>query len=86
MVESMEMEKPIIYTHKGKRYRIEDESAERLLSDFLHCEEKGDWLTINNRITNGTMWGWLIELTSDENQAQLRGEMSLKDEPDALFG
>ena len=83
------MEKPIIYTHKGKRYRIEDESAERLLSDFLHCESKGDWLTISNRITNGVMWGWLIELTSDGNGVQSEGEVSLKeagDEPDALFG
>lgn len=51
----------IYYTYKGKTYLIDDERKEFLLRDFQHCEEVGDWLTINNRITNGLLWGWLKE-------------------------
>ena len=59
-----------IYTYRGKRYEILREEcdspsqpnrAEGLLIDFLHCQEKGDWRTISNRITNGLMFGWLKE-------------------------
>jgi hypothetical protein len=39
---------------------------EQVIRDFLHCEEKKDWLTIKNRITNGLMWGWLKEVKEDE--------------------
>jgi len=52
----------VTYIFKGITYEIIDERAEQLLKDFLHCEKKGDWETIKNRITNGTMWGWLKQL------------------------
>ena len=59
-----------IYTYKGKSYEIlsqitdnDDKGrANQILTDFLHCESVGDWGTIKNRITNGTMWGWLKEV------------------------
>ena len=66
-----------IYTYKGKRYEILSQitnkdgdtlRAEQLLTDFLHCEEKGDWGTISNRITNGLLWGWLKEIGEDEKE------------------
>jgi len=66
-----------IYTYRGKRYEIlsavtnEDgdiHRAEQLLTDFLHCESKGDWGTISNRITNGLLWGWLKEIGEDEKR------------------
>lgn len=52
----------VTYKHKGIEYEIVDERKDILLSDFLHCESIGDWKTIQNRITNGTMWGWLKKL------------------------
>jgi hypothetical protein len=64
-----------IYEFGGKSYEIlreEVESpsqpnrAEGLLIDFLHCESKGDWKTIKNRITNGLLWGWLKEIEKNE--------------------
>ena len=64
-----------IYTYRGKRYEILREEcdspsqpnrAEGLLRDFKHCQSIGDWNTINNRITNGLMWGWLKEIKEDE--------------------
>ena len=66
----MEMEEPLIYTHKGKRYKIlthitdrygDRGRGEQLLRDFLHCEEVGDWETIKNRMIGGLKWGWLEE-------------------------
>ena len=56
------------YTFGGKTYEIieEPKRASQLLRDFLHCEETKDWITIKNRITNGTMWGWLREITDGE--------------------
>lgn len=58
------MDKKWIYTHKGIAYQIieEPQRSEQLLRDFLHCEKRGDWNTIKNRITNGLMWGWLTEI------------------------
>ena len=54
----------VVYTFKGITYEIieEPKRANQLLRDFLWCEEKKDWITIKNRITNGTMWGWLKEV------------------------
>jgi hypothetical protein len=60
----------IRYNWKGKKYQIlTNEGKERdkqILKDFLYCEEKKDWITIKNRITNGTIWGWLKEVKEDE--------------------
>ena len=65
------MENPI-YTYRGKSYEIlshitnkdgDERRAEQLLIDFKHCESKGDWDTISNRITNGLKWGWLKEVS-----------------------
>lgn len=64
-----------IYTHKGIRYEIirketdkdgDKGRAEQLLRDFLHCESKGDWGTIKNRINGGLMWGWLKEIKEEK--------------------
>ena len=66
-----------IYTYKGVEYEIlshitdKDNDvgrAEQLLRDFVHCEERGDWVTIKNRIGNGLMWGWLTEIKEKENE------------------
>lgn len=58
----------VTYTFKGITYEIieEPKRANQLLRDFLWCEEVKDWTTIKNRITNGTMWGWLKEVKEDE--------------------
>jgi hypothetical protein len=56
----------VTYKHKGIEYEIVGESAERLLSDFKYCESIGDWKTIQNRIINGTMWGWLKKINNDK--------------------
>lgn len=58
------------YTFGGKTYEIieEEQRAKQLLRDFLHCEETKDWNTIKNRITNGTMWGWLKEVEEKNEQ------------------
>ena len=60
----MENGKKVIYTHKGKGYRIQtdDGREEIILSDFLYCESIGDWDTIKNRMSNGLKWGWLVEV------------------------
>ena len=68
MMPSDKQTKRWIYTHKGIAYEIIDERAEQLLKDFLHCEKRGDWSTIKNRIINGTMWGWLKEVESKEEE------------------
>lgn len=56
----------VTFTFKGKTYEIvSDDSmrtAEDLLRDFEYCVEKCDWKTIENRIINGTTWGWLKEI------------------------
>ena len=66
------MDKKWIYTHKGIAYQIleEPQRAEQLLKDFLYCEKTGDWNTIKNRITNGTMWGWLKEVESKKEEEE----------------
>lgn len=58
------MEK-IYYTYKGKTYEILSDTSLpplQLLRDFEHCESVGDWVTIENRIKGGLMWGWIKEL------------------------
>lgn len=60
------------YHFRGKTYEIVEEElnkngkdpmrAECILRDFLFCEEKGDYKTIENRILGGTTWGWLKEI------------------------
>lgn len=56
----------VTFTFRGKTYEIvSDDSmrtSEDLLRDFEYCVEKGDWKTIENRIINGTTWGWLKEI------------------------
>jgi len=59
-----------IYRYKGKSYEIiitdeeeyNEQRMKQILNDFLHCEKIGDWITINNRMTNGKKWGWLKEV------------------------
>jgi len=70
MIQSDKRNSGVVYTFKGITYEIieEPQRANQLLVDFLHCEEKKDWVTIKNRITNGTMWGWLREVKEDEER------------------
>jgi len=58
----------VTYKHKGIEYEIQtdDGREEIILSDFKYCESIGDWKTIQNRITNGTMWGWLKKINNDK--------------------
>ena len=49
----------ITYKFKGKKYEILSEDASRIFSDFKYCEEINDYKTIENRITNGVIYGWL---------------------------
>ena len=70
MMPSNKQTKRWVYTHKGIAYEILDERAEQILKDFLHCEKRGDWGTIKNRIINGTMWGWLKEVESKEEEIE----------------
>jgi hypothetical protein len=66
-----------IYTYRGKSYKIlssitnkdgDTNRDEQLLSDFIYCEEKRDWDTIGNRISNGLKWGWLKEIEKNEKE------------------
>ena len=56
----------VTFTFKGKTYEIVSDDSMRtpedLLRDFEYCVEKSDWKTIENRIINGTTWGWLKEI------------------------
>ena len=74
MMPSDKQTKRWTYTHKGITYELLDDKRderpdwkEQVVRDFLHCEEKGDWNTIKNRITNGLMWGWLREITDSDS-------------------
>lgn len=53
------------YTYRGTEYIVigdSDKDTERLIQDFKYCESIKDYTTINNRIVNGTKWGWLKQL------------------------
>lgn len=58
------------YEYKGKKYQIiiTDEGdrcrqrEEQILKDFKYCEQTHDYNTINNRMTNGIKWKWLVEI------------------------
>ena len=56
------------YNFRKKVYGIHSDEGEfrdeQILIDFKYCEEKRDYQTIENRITNGLQWGWLTEITS----------------------
>lgn len=64
--------KPLTYSFRGKTYEIiEDEinknnddpyRGQVIFNDFIHCEKKGDFTTIENRILGGTIWRWLKEV------------------------
>ena len=51
-----------IVTDEGKQ------RDEQILIDFLHCEKVRDYNTIENRITNGLMWGWLKKIDKKEDK------------------
>jgi hypothetical protein len=58
------------FSWKGKEYLIQTDEGEKrdkqILRDFNHCLEIRDYGTIKNRITNGTMWGWLKKVEKEE--------------------
>jgi hypothetical protein len=59
-----------VYQFKGESYEIiitdegeyNEQRMEIILRDFLAMEKSGDWITINNRMTNGIKWGWLKKI------------------------
>ena len=57
-------EHKVYYTYRGKRYEIvsDDVPPQQLLRDFKYCESIGDWRTIENRISGGLKWNWIIEV------------------------
>ena len=66
-----------IYTYRGKRYQIlssvtnrdgDTNRDEQILSDFIYCEEKRDWDTITQRISNGLKWGWIKEIEKGDEK------------------
>lgn len=57
------------FKFKGKNYEIipnidnpREKEKEILLSDFQYCFEIGDYNTIENRIVNGLIYGWVKEV------------------------
>ena len=53
------------YTYKGAEYIVIgdcDKETERLIQDFKYCECIHDYTTIDNRITNGIKWGWMVKV------------------------
>ena len=40
-------------------------TSEDLLRDFEHCLKVRDYLTIENRIRGGLMWGWMKEIKNN---------------------
>ena len=56
------------YTFEGKSYEItitdewdrNEQREEQIVKDFKYLESKGEWLTIKNRILNGTTIGWMV--------------------------
>ena len=53
------------YTYKGTKYTVigeSDDDTERLIQDFKYCESIHDYNTIDNRITNGIKWGWMVKV------------------------
>ena len=56
----------VTFTFRGKTYEIVSNdsmrTSEDLLRDFEHCVTVSDWKTIENRIINGTTWGWMKEI------------------------
>jgi len=60
----------ITYTFNTITYEIivtdewdcNEQRMNQIKSDFEYCESIGDWTTINNRMTNGIKWGWLVPI------------------------
>ena len=56
------------YNFEGKSYEItitdewdrNEQREEQILIDFKYLESKKEWLTIKNRILNGTTLGWMV--------------------------
>ena len=56
------------YNFEGKSYEItitdewdrNEQREEQILRDFKYLESKKEWLTIKNRILNGTTIGWMV--------------------------
>ena len=56
------------YNFEGKSYEIiitdewdrNEQREKQILRDFKYLESKKEWLTIKNRILNGTTLGWMV--------------------------
>ena len=58
------------YQFLGIEYEIIGERKEQLLRDFQYLEEIRDFKTINNRIINGTLWGWLKVIKNGKKESK----------------
>lgn len=56
-----------IYSFKGTKYEItynesEIQNQQWFLRQLEAAEEQGDWVTVQNKINNGLMWGGVVEI------------------------
>ena len=62
------------FEYRGKRYRMTDkwentdvwDSAEFQLEQFKYLTKTRDWVTLENRLTNQMMLGYIEEATKSE--------------------
>jgi len=62
------------FEYRGKRYRMTDkwentevwDSAEFQLEQFKYLTKTRDWVTLENRLTNQLMLGYIEETTKSE--------------------
>ena len=60
---------PASIQYRGKYYTIEDstddeesiQTNEWIKQQIEYAMERGDWITVGNRINNGLKWGWIKE-------------------------
>ena len=56
-----------IYSFKGTKYEItynksEIQNQQWFLRQLEAAAEQGDWVTVQNKINNGLMWGGVVEI------------------------
>jgi len=56
-----------IYSFKGTKYertynKSEIQNQQWFLRQLEAAAEQGDWVTVQNKINNGLMWGGVVEI------------------------
>jgi hypothetical protein len=65
---------PANIQYRGKYYTIEDNSDDEesiqtnewIKQQIEYAMKIGDWVTVDNRISNGLRWGWIKETVEGE--------------------